>query len=88
MTVHQIGGYTMNWEHESFIDDLSNDAIKDFISNSVDEQWITRTFGSTDKCVEVLANMCAEDDVVAECVDEILSIVLTRLLDEDHAKEY
>ena len=78
----------MSWEQESFIDDLSNDAIKEFLNNSVDEQWITRTFGSTDKCVEILANMCAEDDTIAECVDEILSVIFTKLLDEDHAKEY
>jgi len=78
----------MSWEQESFIDDLSNGAIKEFLSNSVDEQWITQTFGSIDKCVEIMANNIAEDDIATECVDEILSIILTKLLDKDHTKEY
>jgi hypothetical protein len=78
----------MSWEQESFIDDLSNGAIKEFLSNSVDEHWIIQTFGSIDKCVEIMANNIAEDDNATECVDEILSIILTKLLDKDHTKEY
>jgi len=66
----------MNWEQETFIDDLSNTAIKNFISLSVEEEWIVSNFGSLDKCVEVIATSINEDYIVQECIDEILSIVL------------
>ena len=78
----------MSWERETFINELSNGAIKEFISRSVEEQWIVSNFGSLDKCVEVSAELCAEDYIIDECIDEILSIVLTKILDREHTKEY
>ena len=78
----------MSWEQETFIDELSNGAIKEFISLSVDEHWIAQHFGSIDKCVEIVGELCAQDYIIDECIDEILSIVLTKVLDSEHKKEY
>ena len=78
----------MSWERETFINELSNGAIKEFISRGVDEEWIVSNFGSLDKCVEIVGELCAEDYIIDECIDEILSIVLTKILDREHTKEY
>ena len=78
----------MNWEQETFIEELSNGAIKEFISKSVDEEWLIKTYGSLDKAVETASVHCAEDSIVEECIDEILSIILTEILDREPLKEY
>jgi hypothetical protein len=71
----------MSWEQKTFINELSNGAIEDFLRTSVDEEWIIKTYGSVEKAVEVSSNICADNSIVDECVDEILSIVLTCVLD-------
>ena len=78
----------MSWEQETFIEELSNGAVKEFLSNGIDEDWLIKTYGSIDKAVEIAAVHCIEDDIVAECVDEILSIILTKILDREPLKEY
>ncbi len=78
----------MSWEQEMFIEELSNGAIKDFLSNSVDDEWLIKTYGSLDKAVEVASIHCVDDDIVTECIDEILSIILTKVLDREPIKEY
>ena len=78
----------MSWERETFINELSNGAIKEFISRGVDEEGIVSNFGSLDKCVEIVGELCTDDYIIDECIDEILSIVLTKILDREHTKEY
>ena len=71
----------MKWEQKTFISELSNGGIEDFLRTSVDENWIIDTYGSVEKAVEIAANLCADNIIIDECVDEILSIVLTNVLD-------
>ena len=78
----------MSWEQETFIEELSNGAIREFISRSVDDEWLIKTYGSTEKAVEVASIYCSENQIVDECIDEILSIILTCVLDREPLKEY
>lgn len=73
----------MNWEQKTFISELSNGAIETFLKTSVDEEWIIKTYGSVEKAVEIASGLCAENYIIDECVDEILSIVLTSVLDRE-----